>query len=525
MKRKHHLSIIIFSILGVFALIAAACGSSGGDDSQAAEAAGTAAGSSNQPSPRDTSRGFTYDEIIEDYLGDFDRDHPFQSLDEFCTTYPATSETLRATDSGITESEISIVHIRSQLEDFAAFGFFTNVGDPTEMFETYVNIVNDRCGGIYGRRLSLHTIEVPVLVGVDEARNAACLEAAEDRNAVFVMNTTGFQGSAGLCLAEKTSFISTQGQTDEFVETGNGRLISLSPSLEESLEYLADYLIATGALEGKTIGIVTPDTPGQREAVQSGLSDKLEALGLNVAVFDTLGCAGGTSCTEGLSDSVARMKSEGVDVLFPTLNVLSLPPYIKEMTVQGFEPGDIQFYNSDFNSQAGDLVTSKIVASGGEEAGALYNGTIIVDEARTGAFREPGYEEPAFNEMCAREYRDNSESGTSFNPRDADENSPYGMVGTVCTEMRIILRALYDAGPNPTRADVYASMLNLGVIDSNNAIPFSITPTKWNTPDVIHTTMFTWPCAVPGTGVTDRGTLLDTCVVPVENDEWRWLTE
>ena len=48
------------------------------------------------------------------------------------------------------------------------------------------------------------------------------------------------------------------------------------------------------------------------------------------------------------------------------------------MINQGYGPGDVQFYNSDFNSQADDLVSGKVNEFGGDAAGELYNGTIIV---------------------------------------------------------------------------------------------------------------------------------------------------
>ena len=41
-------------------------------------------------------------------------------------------------------------------------------------------------------------------------------------------------------------------------------------------------------------------------------------------------------------------------------------------------------------------------------------------------------------------------------------NSPYGMIAGACTQLRTSLRAIYDAGPNPTREDIYEALSNLG---------------------------------------------------------------
>ncbi len=519
---------LAFAIMAALALFAAACGSSSDDDDSAstgqAATTTTAAAANQAPAATTTTAApaspsgeiLTYDELFETFQADIDRSHPFNGLDAFCTRHEAPAGTRLATSDGITEDTVSFVHIRSRLEQFVAIGFGVDVGDPKEMFEVFVDYVNTQCGGVNGRFITLQLIEVDVLgSGIDDLRNAACLEATEDHNAVFVLNSTGFQGSAGLCLAENSIFISTQGQTQEFIDTGAGGLLSLSPTLEQSLEYLADFLLDTGRLEGKTVGIVTPDTPGQAESAMS-LRDRLEDAGVNVAVFDVIGCGGETTCTDGIPESVSRLMREGIDVLFPTLNIVSLPPYVAEMVTQGFEPGDIEFFNSDFNSQAGDLVTSKVVQFGGDSAGLLYNGATIVDDARTGAFREEGFEETAFNTMCADTYAETS--GVRWDPFDADENSPYGMISTVCAEMRIALRALYDAGLNPTRDSLIVAAENLGKVDLNNMLPGSFSGGKYSAPDAVQTTTFSFPCSAEGTG-TDQ----NTCVLSTNPRGWRFV--
>lgn len=558
---------VAFALIAVFALLAAACGSDdddatpdeptpttqappatevtttttaapsddgGGDVSDGGGDAGEVGGSGSEEGdtgdesepecpPYQDPRGG----IFQEFQNEFDRCHPFQSLDSFCLSHDVPEVERVATDTGITADSISIVHLRTQLEDLADIGFSTPVGDPTKMFETFVWYVNNVCGGVNGRMLDLSLVEVPGNAqDLDSLRNAACIEATEDRNAVVVLNSSGFQGSANLCLVEEhySAFISTQGQLSEYVERGEGRLVTLSPTLDESSRFLVQSLLQTGELEGKTIGVVVPDTPGQQEAARAGLVDTLEESGFEVAVFDVLGCSGGPVCITGMSESVSNMIDNGVDVLFPGLNVLTLPQYLAEMTKQGFEHGDITFYNSDFNSQAGNLVTSKIVEFGQAPAGELYNGTIIVDDADTAAFMRPDYEETPFTKMCHDtyvEYHENAPGNEELDdpphdPRDPAQNSPYGMVATVCTEMRIALRALYDAGPNPTRDDIYSALENLGAIDSNNMLPFSIRPGKPQASDAVHTTRFSYPCEAEERFATESG----TCIVDVENDEW-----
>ena len=105
------------------------------------------------------------------------------------------------------------------------------MGDPAEMFDTFVTYVNEQCGGIRGRMIDLHTIHVDVLGDqLDEIRNAACIEAIEDNDAVIIVNSSGFQGSATLCIVEEheTAFITVQPQPEEFMNRSGDRLITMT---------------------------------------------------------------------------------------------------------------------------------------------------------------------------------------------------------------------------------------------------------------------------------------------------------
>ena len=439
--------------------------------------------------------------IFAEYQASMDRgDHPFMQIDQFCVAHDPASDRV-ATDTGIEADSISIVHLRTRLEDLVDIGFGTDVGDPAEMFDTYVAVVNEQCGGIRGRTIDLHTLELPVFGDtVDAERNAACIQAIEDLDGVVLVNSSGFGGSAALCIVEQheTAFISAWAAPLEFMRRSEDRLVITTPTADESLNWMALDLIARGELDGKTVGVVAPDTPGAVEAVQGGLVDVLRDNGVNVAVFSVIGCMGGTVCAEGNVDSAQQMRAAGIDVFFNTLNVISAPLYISELLNQGFKPGDIQFYASDFGAQASELVASKIVQFGGVAAGELYNGAVIIDSRDTGSYRLEGYETKAFNEMCNDTYGANSPSGTNHEAEDRyDGNSRYGMTSEVCGIMRILLRGLYDAGNNPTRADIYEALANLGPVDSNEMYPASIRPGKTRTPDVIHNLIFEFPCTKP----------------------------
>lgn len=443
-------------------------------------------------------------DLFIDFHKTFDRSHPFQPLDAFCTATPDPDSPPQATDAGITEDSITIVHLRTKLEELEGIGFAVPVGDPIDMFEAFTKAINEDCNGIWGRQIDLRLVEVSALGGggedIDTLRNQACIEATEDHNAVIVTNTTGFQGSAILCIAadHDTLFLTTQGNPREFHDQANGLLYSLSPVAEDSVVNMTQAIIDTGALDGKTIAVIWPDTPGQPETVQAGIIDVIEAAGYDIAVAEQIGCGGATTCREGNDIAVERMLEEGVDVVFPGLNVLSLPQFINEMVNQGYAPGDVQFYNSDFNSQAGDLVSGKVAQFGGDAAADMYNGTIIIDDAPTGNFRSDdpvlSFNAP-LNIMCNETYAANSAIGASHTREIyGSYDSAYGMTSTVCTEMRMVARAIYDAGPNPTRQDIYTAFQNLGSVDIQHQLPATFGPDKFGAPDVVTELVFNFPC-------------------------------
>ena len=460
--------------------------------------------------------------IFVDFQRGFDRDHPFGALDAFCVPQDPPAEARRGTGAGIEPDTITFVHMRTQFEELVNLGFGVDIGDPTDMFDTFTRIVNERCGGVWGRRIDLRTVEVAALGGggqdIDTLRNAACIEATEGHDAVIVMNTTTFAGTAQLCITEEhdSVLIGHEALPEEYVRRGGGRLLTTATTLEEILSALANYVVDTGALEGRRAAIVAPNTPGEAEAVEGSLLAVLEAAGVDVPTFDVIDCRGTSICTGGMAESVQRLIEEGVDVLFPTLNAISLPAYINEMVTQGLAPGDVQFYNSDFNSQGNEVVAGLIVTFGGAAAAELYDGTVLLVNTDQGRFRDPDWNPGTFDEMCMREYRENSPLGEDYDPRDPVETNKYGTLGLICSVYRVALRALYDAGPNPTRADIFGALENLGPVDMAGMLPGSLDPGKWTMGDSLQLVTFRYPCPFEGLGTSS-----DICLVPSDYSELR----
>ncbi len=498
------------AILLAFVFFAAACGGETSDDSGArrdwrrpGDDAGDDSGddaSGETDETEDEAGPNIYEDprggIFLEFQQGFDRaGHPFMQVDHFCLPHEPAADRVD-TDDGISSDSIKVGHIRSRLEDLTGLGFAVPVGDPKEIFEVFIDYINEECGGIRGRMLDLGYVEADVLgADVDGSRNAACLAMTEDFDAVVVMNSTGFGGTANLCLTEEqqTIFISTSGQPEEFLARADDLLVSMAPSSEENLRFMVSDLLSSGLLEGLTLGVAAGNTPGEAEAVEAGLVIPLRDAGFEV-VFDVLDCGGGTICFGGVPESVTNMVNAGVDGFLNVLNVVSAPGYISEMVNQGYEPGDVRFFASDFGAQSNELVAGQIANN--VEAGNLYNSARIIDFKTTGEFRDPDFEPTPLAAGCNELYGSNSPSGASHDWRTLGD-SAYGMVETICHIVRIMARTLYDAGDNPTVADVHEALVNLGPVDINGMTPGSIRPGKTQAADSIQTLDFIFPCDQP----------------------------
>ncbi|MCH1450530.1 MAG: hypothetical protein L7U66_01895 [Acidimicrobiales bacterium] len=503
-------------LLLVFALLATACGGEvdeSADDGDETETVDDASAEENEteadepepdteedPGTAETDDGpNTYDDprggIFAEFQAGFDRgDHPFTQLDAFCVAHDAAADA-QATDDGIEADSLTIVHLKSRLEDAINIGFGIPVGDMNDMFGVYIDYLNEQCGGIRGREIVLETIEVSLFgPTVETERNEACLKATEDLNAVMILNSSGFQGSATVCIVEakETIFISTQGQPQDFMDRSEGRLVSLSNTNSESLEFAVARFLDSGVLTADSIlGVASPDTPGQPETVEESLVAPLEAAGVEV-VYDVIGCNGSTICTDGVVDSVTNMRNAGITHFFNVMGILTAPGYIDEMVNQGFEAGDVQFLASDFNSQSSELVSGQITNN--PAAGALYNGAIINDFRTTGEYRNDGYEQSPWQSLCVDLYNENNTIGANHQWEDQGGDSAFGMAISICSMVRVMARAIYDAGDNPTRDDITAALNNLGPVDLSGMSPASITPGKGQMPDAIQTLDFSYPC-------------------------------
>ena len=517
--------------------------------------------------PIDTSLVITGKE----YLQILDREHPFQQLDRFCVPYPPVKEEARdvrilvergdhlsriaeryevtieelirlndladpnllfvgqellvadegpvglgaqAMGRGITEEAVTITHLRTRLEELTRLGFGTEAGNEASIFEAFVQIVNEECGGLHGRRLDLRLVEVSALGGagvdIDTLRNAACLEAVKTIPAVIVLNISGLAGTASRCIAvdNRTAYLSVDPQPSSIIDSADGRVLIGSFAAEQALELMVASAHQAGWLDNQRIAVVLADTPTQLQSAEVGLLDTLRRFGHDPTVY-IVGCDGTVWCRTGLDGAVSKMAAQPPDVLFPALNAVSFPELVVAMNATGMtKPLIIQ---SGFSQHGTDTAAELVLRYGGPQAALFYNGAVVVDHRDTGRHRLSGYTPPPFDEMCNDAY--SRISGQLRADPFQRDNAVYETVVRACAMIRYVAIALYNAGPNPTRRAVHEALELLGDVDAPGMLGGSFGSGKASRPDMVWVLAYEYPCA-HGPGYRNSGDEPGGCLVP-----------
>jgi len=422
--------------------------------------------------------------------------NPFAPANTFCTkTGPAP-----------TKGTIKVVQIRSQLEKLQALGFSIPVGDVNDMFQVFTDEIN-ACGGIRGKKVVLQNEEYDPTNTA--SRDAACIAATEDDKAFVVVNANTFTGTGPICVAgdHKTPLVYVGGAQDSEYASTNGRLASYGASADGQLRVLTADLLASGALKGKKVGIVTTDLPAQADIVAQAVVAPLKKKGVNVVVYDVMPCQGSPICTQPIPQSVLKVAGAKPDVVIPVLTATTLPGYVNEMKRAGMTA---KLYESSYNALGTDVVQSKVLQVGGADVAKYYAGATLVSALVTGDWRLPGFGPPPIGVMCNDVYAKRTKTGGAFKP-DTEGYTKWGMVGLSCTNMRMVARALYDAGDKLTQQSFVAALRKLPAdpIGGIGGAPVVVYIDKKTTPTIAFEARATYPCKLPAPP-TDT-----ICLVPV----------
>ena len=500
-------------------------------------------------------------------ISSIDRNHPFQTLDSFCTPYlpvkeelvPATVEVKKgdslakiaskndltlseileinqiddpnlifvgqkirvgeelqiglgpqATGRGITEKSVSIVNIKTSKDELKTFGFENFDGDTSEIFSTFIKILNEECGGFHGRKIELEEITTFPLEAFDIDTSTlgtiACLNATKDIPSVIVVDISQFSGPLEDCVVneQKTALITTKVSSNRNVTSSDNRLLIDSFSSEQALSLMLLLAEEQGLLTDKSIAVVADDSLGNYESVITGLVEPLRELNYK-AEFHLINCEGGIFCNTGIDRVIDSFLENPPDVVFPTLNPFSLPELLTQMISNGVQKP--QIIQSAFNHQDDEQSTNHIFNYGGRQASEYYDGTIIFSYPYVENQRIFEGQFSPFEEMCIEEYLRVSDLDQHLvEPRRSK------MVLKICSITRYIARTLFDAGVNPSRRKIHETLSTLGPVESPGFSFGSFTLEKQTRPSKIQHMEYKFPCTISKEA---EGNNYSGCILPV----------
>jgi ABC-type branched-subunit amino acid transport system substrate-binding protein len=410
--------------------------------------------------------------------------NPFAPKDTFCTKTGPTA----------TKDPIKVVQIRSQLEKYEPLGYSLPVGNVNDMFQVFTDLINE-CGGIRGRMVELQNEEYDPTNPA--SRDAACIAATEDDKAFVVVNANTLTGTGPFCVAgdHETPLVYVGGATAAQYKATKGRIASYGPSANGQVRLLAEDLIASKALKGKKVAIASTDLPDQVDVVQESLLAPLKKAGVKVVAYDVLPCQGNIVCTQPIPQSVMKLAGTKPDVVIPVMTATTLPVYINEMQKAGMKAA---IYETSYNALGSDLVQSKVLQVGGPDLAEYYDGATLVSATVAGDWRLPGFTPPPIGSMCNDVYAENTTTGDSFEPN-TDGYTKWGMVGLSCTNMRIVARAMYDAGPKLTQQSFVNALRKLppDPIGGIGGAPVVVYIDGKTTPTTAFESAASFPCEQP----------------------------
>lgn len=440
------------------------------------------------------------------------RTNPFMpSANKFCVKKGnvATAALKANPGMGYTESTITIGHLRSDLDKLVPFGIYVDHGNMVETTRVFTDIINNVCGGIRGRKLTV--IDKGYHPAVATQRDSVAQQLWDDYKPAAAYTTSGWTGPGVQFLVKdvKVPLVTGEGGSLSLMRTGNYFSFGSYPA-EVGVNALMDSLGNMKALKSTDIvGVVSPETDGIAAGVQPLITARLKKLGIkpqNIH-FAQITCTGkATGQCAGKPELAAKFKAAGMDAtngVYIPIGVGSseILPVMEAMASAGV---DFRVsYSTGLANAAGDTQANTMCSKGATSAGCLgFLKTRFLDWTFAGPHRTLTKLDP-FTQMCVDEY--NKGYGLTANgAATVLANNPVriGMIGSVCAALRIIAAGIWAAGDNPKRADISKGIRTLGDIDFRFALPATTRPGKpWFAKDMF------WqkgqaPCP-PTNGVND----------------------
>lgn len=389
---------------------------------------------------------------------------------------PTTTEAveLTASDVGVTATDIKVGFVLTDLSQVKPL--LGDMGSDKELqqaaYQAFVDEIN-AAGGINGRTIT------PVFTSTDPVANdgaTACNKLTED-DKVFAVIANGMFGAPVLCVTQQheTPLINVGGFINEYYDKSAGRLFTIQPTKPRSARNTVAALEQEGALQGKTVGVLTSQAGDDNVAVKTALVPALEQLDHPVARVADLAVDSGAALSQ-IPVEVTQMREAGVDLVFLSTNAFFSSVFVQTAEEQGYRP---QYALSDADDNILDYFVGRMPSSFQSRGYTAKR----LGEQRIDA------PEPALDAEC----RAVVEKATSTTIERG--STAYETAMSACNQVRLFARAAEAAGPNLTREAWATAMQGLGEFDLAYADGGSYSAQKFDAADAIRPVTADTGCA------------------------------
>jgi ABC-type branched-subunit amino acid transport system substrate-binding protein len=371
---------------------------------------------------------------------------------------------LTASDVGVTSTDVKVGFVLTDLAQVKPL--LGDIGSDKEVqqaaYQAFVDEIN-AAGGISGRKIT------PVFTSTDPVANdgaTACNKLTED-DEVFAVIANGMFGAPVLCVTQQheTPLVNVGGYATEYYDKSAGRLFTIQPSKPRSARNTVAALEQEGALQGKTVGVLTSQAGDDNVAAKTALVPALEQLDHPVARVADLAVDSGAALSQ-IPVEVTQMREAGVDLVFLSTNAFYSSVFVQTADEQGYRP---TYALSDADDNILDYFVGRMPASFTSRGYTAKR----IGEQRVGA------SEAALDAECRAVVE--KSSGTTIERG----TTAYETAMSACNQVRLFARAAEAAGPNLTRESWATAMQGLGEFELAYADGGSFSAQKFDAADAI----------------------------------------
>lgn len=409
---------------------------------------------------------------------------PFSSATKFCVkdTKKYSPKAIADGTKGYSETEINVGSLITDFNTLKKLGRTTPNLDYPALQQTFIDYVNNECGGVRGRKVVL-TYPTISLAPATIAQQGQELWTKVQPVAGY--STTGNAGAPVEYLVKErgVTWFGSEGGDLALAKTGN--FFTYSYPAEVGVKMLGDAIVKLKLLKSTDkvaiMGFASAafDWTAAAKPVLAPFLKKAGVPDANIE-WSTTSClpnaAGATICT-GINEAVAKYKAMGankyIQIAVPPTNIID---YYKVYADAGwnFEVGyGTSLNNASSSDNQSHSVCVASLAACQSISKVHWIDTLITGPHRYATTKQWAKKDP-FTAMCAKlvnDYTKNTKGVWSSDPTKVntmnlavDMNNQKGVFAT-CMYTRYMLQAIWRAGENPTRQEIGKAARSLGDMD------------------------------------------------------------